>query len=107
MRKIVGYPVENFSHSADVLVSTDENDNLPCAVELWRDTRPEKPSDVGRTLEGEIVWVKKIDSSKTPARTVSIIPPRSKTVDRDPDLQHVATPAAPFLEKQASTVGKI
>jgi hypothetical protein len=106
MRKIVGYPVENFSNSADVLVSAEEKDGIPCTVELWRDIRPEETCDVGRTLEGEIVWVKKIDSSRTSARTVSIIPPRSNTAERDPVLQHDAAPTAPFHGKILNTVGE-
>jgi hypothetical protein len=107
MRKLVGYPVENYSHTADVLVSVDENEDLPSTVELWRDIRPEETYDVGRTLDGEIVWVKKIQTSPTPVRMVSIIPQRSNPAEPDSVLPHDVTLTAPILGKQANAVGDI
>jgi len=104
MHKLVGYPVENYSHSADVLLSVEENDGFPTTVELWRDIRPEETIDVGRTLEGELVWVTKTHASSTPAHKVSIIPQRSNAVDRDTGIQDDAAPTAPFRGKLLNTM---
>jgi hypothetical protein len=103
MHNLVGYPVDNYSHSADVLLSVEENDGFPTIVELWRDIRPEETIDVGRTLEGELVWVTKTQTSSTPANKVSIIPPRSNAVDRDTALQDDAAATSPFWGKLLNT----
>lgn len=104
MRKLVGYPVENYSNSADVLVSVVENDGLPCTVELWRDIRPEETCDVGRTLDGEMVWIKQIRSSPTVGHKVTIIPQRRMPEEPDPVLQHDAIRTAPIDAEPANTL---
>lgn len=104
MRKLVGYPVENYSNSADVLVSVDENDGLQSTVELWRDIRPEETCDVGRTLDGEIVWIRQVLTSTSVGHKVSIIPQRSMPVEPDPVLQQDAILTAPFHAELAFTM---
>lgn len=58
MRIIVGYPVDHESHSSDVLISHALHGETRSTVELWKDIRPDGSCDVGRTLEGDIIWIK-------------------------------------------------
>jgi hypothetical protein len=101
MRTIVGYPVENFSHSADVLFSEEEYEGISSCVELWREIRPEETCDVGRTLEGEIVWVKKVVSSEPFSQKVTYIPAKHNESEHVTEFEHEEPTSGFDLKAQA------